>query len=259
MRRVGVGDDGDGVTVRPHPLRVRPLGSKLLSTDAIDLRDRLGALRVLPDELLLHVLARVGAQALGRCARVSRALRVLALSDDLWRTHYLEELPPTDRLRYDADGWWRTYVARALCATRPDAPDAPRRASLGGEGFYYYSDALYASWHCGTAAIPRRWSRLDNIERVDASSLSVADFVRRFEASAPASAAAPSAQIRNAGIATAPRPATPSTAHAGGGRARHPHRPPPPVARLHHVDGRVATSTLRSRSLPRRRAHDGPG
>ena len=49
---------------------------------------------------------------------------------------------------------------------------------MGGRLF---SDALFTSWFCGTASIPRRWTKYENIERVDASVLSVAEFASRFE------------------------------------------------------------------------------
>ena len=39
----------------------------------------------------------------------------------------------------------------------------------------------YAPWQCGTAAIPSKWSRYESIERVDASTLTVEEFARRFE------------------------------------------------------------------------------
>ena len=51
---------GAGVIVRPHPQRVRPLGSRLLSDADSSLRDApraLGTLVCLPDGMLLQVLS----------------------------------------------------------------------------------------------------------------------------------------------------------------------------------------------------------
>uniref|UniRef100_A0A7S3WIZ3 F-box domain-containing protein n=1 Tax=Emiliania huxleyi TaxID=2903 RepID=A0A7S3WIZ3_EMIHU len=168
----------EGVEVVPHPLRVRPMGSLLFADDRRSLREEpgaLGALALLPDEVLMQILSSGGARELACCACTSRAMRVLALSEDLWKACCLEEeMAPGEWLRYDPGGWRCTYRRRR------GLPAAPA-ASLGAT-HYYYSDVLYAPWHCGTAAIPPRWSRFENVPRVAASGLSVEEFAARFEA-----------------------------------------------------------------------------
>ena len=181
--------------VRPHPLRVRPLGSRLFDSDSseggVNLRDiSLGALRTLPDEVVLRILGTLPAPALGVCACVSRAMRVLAYTDELWKACLLEELPSSTWLRWHKRGWRQSYL---LCrvSSVPDLEEAvdiddvesgdPRDGSSLAS-VYYYSDVLYAPWQCGTAAIPRSWSRAECIPRVAANGLSVAEFASRFEA-----------------------------------------------------------------------------
>ena len=178
-------DSSDAHVVLPHPQFVRPLGSLMLAADGANLRDTsLGALVALPDELLLRVLGMGGAPALARCACASRGLRVLAYHDELWKQYLLENLPSSSWLRWDARGWRHAYL-RHVGVSLPAASPSDDASSLFARGPRYYSDVLHAPWHCGTAAIPRRWSQHSNnsfsIPRVAASSLSVDEFARRFE------------------------------------------------------------------------------
>ena len=196
----------EDVVVKRHPLRVRPMGSRLLS-DAPHMRElagALGSLGALPDEVLLPLLGLLDVPSLARCARTSRAMRVLALSDDIWKAHCLEELPDGQWLRYDARGWRYTYAllfcdaARCVKDEASEGGDEADGTVQGGStaicgtaaallaaggplGSYYYSDMLYASWQCGTATIPVRWSVTSTIERVSAANLSVEEFEARFE------------------------------------------------------------------------------
>jgi len=178
------------LAVKPHPLRVRPLGSSLLALGsecgAIDnLRDvSLGTLRALPDDLLLRIFSDAAAGTLALLAACSKAMRVLAYTEELWKACLLEELSSCTRLRWDVRGWRHSYLVWRLGALRAPAAavtvletDADSTVAC-----YYYSDVLYAPWQCGTAAIPRSWSRVQDIPRVAAASLSVAQFAERFEA-----------------------------------------------------------------------------
>ena len=187
MRARRDADIDEDIVVRPHPLRVRPLGSQLLS-ELPNMRETLGVLARLSDQLLLLVLGQADAESLARCACVSHALRVLCYGEDLWRTQCLEVLAPGEAFHYDAAGWRATYVRRRQggrsgvsggggSGDDGDADDGRRVASRG----CYYSDILYAPWFCGTAALPSRWSRGGNIERVSASELSLEEFVSRYE------------------------------------------------------------------------------
>jgi hypothetical protein len=44
-----------------------------------------------------------------------------------------------------------------------------------------YSDALYWPWHCGTASLPAAWTSFQNILRVSADDISVAEFETLYE------------------------------------------------------------------------------
>jgi hypothetical protein len=171
-RRTFIPQDED-VIVQPHPLSVAPLGQLLLlDASAENLRDSLGLLSSLPDEAIVMITDCCSAVMLARCSMVSRGLRIFCSSEELWRTRVIEELPEGAPLCYSGT-WLQTYLQRTTSRPCDGAP-----APMGGRLF---SDALFTSWFCGTASIPRRWTQYENIERVDASALSVAEFASRFE------------------------------------------------------------------------------
>ncbi|CAD6256660.1 unnamed protein product [Miscanthus lutarioriparius] len=91
---------------------VEPLGNLFLSgTPRGNLRDAgLGALRPLPDDLLLDVLGLLPARDLAALSVASKALYVVASHDPLWRALVLDELGGA----FDIAGSWRaTYIAAA--------------------------------------------------------------------------------------------------------------------------------------------------
>ena len=157
-----------------HPLSVAPLGQLLFLDAPENLRDSLGWLSTLPDEAIILITDFCSAATLARCCTVSRGLRIFCSSEELWRAKVLEELPEGSALHYHGS-WLQTYQVQ----------HAASRTSGGGErvrvGGRLFSDALFTPWFCGTASIPRRWTAHQNIERVDAAALSVAEFVSRFE------------------------------------------------------------------------------
>lgn len=174
--------DVGSASILPHPHRVRPLGSRLLD-NSMSLREVPGALGILgslPDQLLVAILGLLSAGDLAKCASASRAMRVLSLFEDLWKACVLEEISDTERLQYHPRGWYCTYLLRQHQSSGHSSP--PFFATIRPPERCYYSDVLFAPWQCGTAAIPPRWSRYQNITRLASSELSVADFACRFEA-----------------------------------------------------------------------------
>jgi len=159
----------------PHPLRVRPSGSKLLD-DGSDLRHTggLGVLALLPDTLLLQVLGMCSAETLVACAAVSHALRIFSTSNDLWRTKVLEDLPASHQLEYHST--WRDTYMRLL---RP-GKTSWHAASVKPPGILY-SDALFWPWYCGTATLPHQWTAFQNIRRVNAADLTISEFKAMYE------------------------------------------------------------------------------
>jgi len=174
--------EDDDLVVPPHPLGVAPLGQLLLlDGDQRNLRDGMGKLSSLSDEILMLLLDCCSADSLARCGCASRGLRVFCLSEDLWRARLLEALPEGAPLHFSGS-WRHSYVLHATARGRADADAVAAAAHASPLGGRIFSDALFTPWFSGTASIPRRWSRFSNIERVDASTLSVAEFASRFEA-----------------------------------------------------------------------------
>lgn len=144
------------VTITPHPLRVRPLGSLLLASEGtINLRTvpgTLGSLGALGDEAILAILGEIDGISLARCAGVSHALLVFSRADELWRALVLQMLQP-DRLLCYSRCWRHTYALLFGCF-QPSWDEGNDSSLVGTAAFY--SDALFAPWFCGTAAIPKR-------------------------------------------------------------------------------------------------------
>ena len=106
--------------MRPHPLGVQPLGNKLLGLGPQCCRSAgLGALAVLSDELLLHVLQHLSPDTLARLCTASRSTYAYCALEELWRAATLEAFAGDVHFC----GSWRETYRR--CATLA-AYNAPR-------------------------------------------------------------------------------------------------------------------------------------
>ncbi|WVZ51047.1 hypothetical protein U9M48_002237 [Paspalum notatum var. saurae] len=147
---------------------VQPLGNLFLSSSpCANLRDAgLGALRPLPDDLLLDVLGLLPARDLAALSAASKALYVVAAHDPLWRAHVLAELGGA----FDFAGSWRaTYIGRRARLV------PPRALKIRG----FYSDYLFQSWLCANMEMRHEWLARDNIER--RRGMSVERFIAEME------------------------------------------------------------------------------
>uniref|UniRef100_A0A7S4ERC8 JmjC domain-containing protein n=1 Tax=Chrysotila carterae TaxID=13221 RepID=A0A7S4ERC8_CHRCT len=177
-KKCNASDDGSAVLIETHPLGVCPYGMQLQSSTHSNLRNQggLGALAILPDMLILQILAEVGAAGVAACRAASSAFLIFASSEDLWRNFVLEELPYGRPLSYHGS-WRATYIVIVRNAVAPTGQfqlTRPGRAKL-------YSDVLFGPWQCGTASIPMGWTSFENIPRIHANDLSVAEFAGKFE------------------------------------------------------------------------------
>lgn len=83
-------DDSSGTSaIPPHPLGVKPLGNKYFSSGK-DARKSLGTLQVLPDEMLMQLLEFLDVRTLRRLGYSCRFLFACCMSDDVWKTLFLE-------------------------------------------------------------------------------------------------------------------------------------------------------------------------
>ncbi|KAF0895666.1 hypothetical protein E2562_014285 [Oryza meyeriana var. granulata] len=166
-------DPGDGSGRRRGGYLVQPLGNLLLAAAGPtggNLRDAgLGALRPLPDDVLLDVLCLLAARDLARLSAASRALYVVASHDPLWRALVLDELGGDFAF---STSWRATYIT-AASGGRTHRP--PRALEIRG----FYSDYLFQSWLCANMEMRPEWLHRNTIER--RRGMSVEQFVSEFE------------------------------------------------------------------------------
>lgn len=72
-----------------HPLGVKPLGNKYFS-DGNDARKHLGTLQGLPDEMLMQLLEYLDQCSLRLLGYTCKFLFACCMSDDIWKTIFLE-------------------------------------------------------------------------------------------------------------------------------------------------------------------------
>lgn len=78
-----------GSSIPPHPLGIKPLGNKYISTVG-DARNCIGSLRGLPDEMLMQLLEYLDPRTLRLLGYTCKFLFACCMSDDIWKTTFLE-------------------------------------------------------------------------------------------------------------------------------------------------------------------------
>ena len=200
----------------PHPHGVRPYGDLLMwsGRGRGDARGGLGDLRVLPDEVLVAIIAcaagvdgsgsgddtlrdgdgptptsalLLGARTAAACACTSRALRAFAAAPDVWRVLTLQAFGGQPCLTWEKD-WARSFAA-SLRAARGDGGSGGGGDEGGAlEGGAHrppsppsiHSDLLYAPWACVTAPYAP-WLAADTLPRVDGRGLSTAAWAAAWD------------------------------------------------------------------------------
>ncbi|KAL2867118.1 putative F-box and JmjC domain protein [Aspergillus lucknowensis] len=125
-------DDTDTADVIPgHPLGVKPSGNALFA--ARNLRNAIGTIGLLPDELVLILLEFFDCSDLLRLGRTCKAFYAFTRAEDLWKTLFIRSPPASFTWR----GTWRaTYLN--LAPSRVASVDC---SSL-------FSDALHRPFYC---------------------------------------------------------------------------------------------------------------
>ncbi|CAI7851278.1 unnamed protein product [Closterium sp. NIES-53] len=118
-----------------HPLGVQPLGNLFLRSDHNPLkplrnaRDAgLGALRRLPDPILLDIVGRLPAESLCHVGMASRALHVVAHQEELWRALVLESAEGG----FEWEASWRWTYVKWRMGARGQAKGAGKGEGKGG-------------------------------------------------------------------------------------------------------------------------------
>lgn len=164
------------------PYGVAPEGCLLLPAAAPQSRaPGLGALRILPDDVVLYLLGWLDARSLCAFSSTSSALYVFSHASDAWRALALSAAR-ADGL--EADGG--APLARSWIAA-PDWKSAlmarfgakSRHAPLRTHG-RLYSDLLFKAAACAGASIAQSWAKQDSLVRVRGP-ISASEFASRFE------------------------------------------------------------------------------
>ena len=77
----------ESVTLRRHPLGVKPSGNAYTATE--DLKDRCGDFRRLPDELIITLLEYLDASALIKLGSTCKALYAFSRAEELWKALFV--------------------------------------------------------------------------------------------------------------------------------------------------------------------------
>jgi hypothetical protein len=142
----------------PPPAQSTALRDLRGDTDEVRARG-LGALAVLPDELLVALLGELPPAALAALAATSRAARAFATHEELWKALALERAPSKWRYR----GSWRETALAALGP--PGAAAAAAAAPPPHPHPRLYSDLLHRGWLCATAEPDPEWLITESIDR----------------------------------------------------------------------------------------------
>ncbi|KAJ4296010.1 hypothetical protein N0V88_004712 [Collariella sp. IMI 366227] len=97
-----------GSSIPPHPLGIKPLGNKYFSTVG-DARNSIGSLRGLPDEMLMQLLEYLDPRTLRLLGYTCKFLFACCMSDDIWKTIFLES-KLGKKPSFEWRGSWRATV-----------------------------------------------------------------------------------------------------------------------------------------------------
>ncbi|KAK4565539.1 hypothetical protein LTR86_004156 [Recurvomyces mirabilis] len=157
-------DSAIGSLVRKHPLRVRPSGNALTSSE--NQKRACGYFSSLPDELLMQLLESLFAVDLLRVGSTCRALHAFTRNEELWRALFVESCPTSFSWR----GTWRsTYLNQ----------DISREPKVNCS--HLFSDVLHRPYFCAHVPLcpfAENIPRQNQIARLD--DLSAEDFAETW-------------------------------------------------------------------------------
>lgn len=174
--------------MQQHPSGVRPLGNALSEEGACHISRRrisLGALRELPDSLLVRILDTLAqsmphdtaARCLSALSATSSYLHAFARDEDLWRRLVFDNFSPSRIASASHAATWRE--AYRMVSTQAKSAQLP--FCTQHIGLPVYSDILFHKWRCLVSPIPSEWLSRDNVTRISAKSTSVDVFRDHFE------------------------------------------------------------------------------
>ncbi|KAK3394706.1 Clavaminate synthase-like protein [Podospora didyma] len=157
-----------GPSVPPHPLGIKPLGNKYFHNGK-NARDHLGSLQVLPDEMLMQLLEFLDQHALRLLGYTCRFLFAHCISDDLWKSIFLE----SELANQSSFEWLGTWRATLLSLPQ----DQPIQIDCGD----VFSDVLHRPFVCSNISLQRFTANIPARNEIDRfKDLSYAEFAEKW-------------------------------------------------------------------------------
>jgi hypothetical protein len=165
--------DQDSMSTRPsiptHPLGLKPLGNKYFFSGD-DARDSLkGALKILPDQVLMQLLEFLDHRTLRLLGYTCRFLFASCISDDLWKAIFLESA-----LQKESSFEWRGSWRSTVLGLSP-----VNRAQIDCSNVF--SDVLHRPFVCSHISLTPYKSNIPVVNEIDRlQDLSYAEFAERW-------------------------------------------------------------------------------
>jgi hypothetical protein len=179
----------DDNSIISHPLAVQPLGNYLLNPVTPTTKQLgLGSLVCLEDEIIMQILSQyLSVPALSSLMLVSRAFYVFSHEEEIWRNQTLNTYAGNFIFKHN---WRITYIYNRLIHSRAVGSDfdalnetieyirgMPQRIEIPA----FYSDYFFHLHHCSSVNLSQYYlNSNENIQRIDATNLTVQQFVERF-------------------------------------------------------------------------------
>lgn len=80
------------ISIPPHPMGIKPLGNHFLAQD--NAKNYAGLFQMLPEEVLAPLLEHLDSSLLLLIGSTCKYLYSLSKSDDLWKSLFIESVPP---------------------------------------------------------------------------------------------------------------------------------------------------------------------
>ena len=168
-----------------HPLGVKPAGNMYLDdcVDAAGLAKQksLGQLAAMSEYLLIELLGFCDGADLVTLSGVSMYMRAFSFHTDLWRELFWANDSVGTRELVFRDSWRDSYFASFFEAAAGGGGQPKRQRLEATRVRNVFSDLLFAPYRASGLEPTPQWIVKENIDRVAADSLSVADFVERYE------------------------------------------------------------------------------
>ncbi|KAK0618152.1 Clavaminate synthase-like protein [Bombardia bombarda] len=155
-------------SIPSHPLGIKPLGNQYFSNGG-SARDSLGTFKILPDEMLAQLLEFLDKRTLRALGYTCKFLYAHCISDDLWKSIFLEsELAKQSSFQWH--GSWRATVLGLSSKQR-----------IHIDCSNVFSDVLHRPFVCSYISLHRYTTNIPSVNEIDRfDDLSYAEFAEKW-------------------------------------------------------------------------------